>query len=63
MKIYGKIDSKILFINESDLKELKGKYNKDYSINILDTYYYSDGNIIKVELLKSKFLKNYDYLR
>ena len=63
MKIYGKIESKILFVNEEDIKELENKYQKDYSIAILDTYYYDDGNILKVELLKSRFLKNYDYLR
>ena len=63
MKIYGKIESKILFINEEDLKELEEKYNKDYSINVLDIYYYDDGNILKVELLKSRFLKDYDFLR
>lgn len=60
MKVYGKIESKIFFINEEDKKEFFNKYQKDYSINILDTYYFSDGNILKIEILKSRFLKNYE---
>lgn len=60
MKIYGKIESKIFFINEEDRKEFFNKYQKDYSINILDTYYFSDGNILKIEILKSRFLKKYE---
>ena len=60
MKVYGKIESKIFFIDEEDRKEFFSKYQKDYSINILDSYYFSDGNILKIEILKSRFLKKYE---
>lgn len=61
MKIYARVKSEILFIDECDLEEFKEKYkNKNYTI--LETIYFSDGNILKIELLESKSLKNYDYL-
>lgn len=61
MKVYAKIKSEIIFIDEKDLREFKDKY-KEKSYTILETLYFNDGNILKIELLESKSLKKYDYL-
>ena len=62
MKIYAKIESKVLFIDEVDYKEVVKKYEEKYTITILDTIYYDDGNILKVELLKAYSRKDYMHL-
>lgn len=61
MKIYAKIKSEILYIDESSLVEFKEKY-KNRSYTILETIYFDDVNILKIELLSSRALKKYEYL-
>ena len=56
------IVTKVLFIDEKDYKEVVKRYEENYSITILDTIYYEDGNILKVELLKSRTIKGYMHL-
>lgn len=61
MKVYVRIKSEIVYIDESSLAEFKEKY-KNRSYTILETIYFDDGNILKIELLSSKALKKYEYL-
>lgn len=65
MKVYANIKSEIFFIDEDDKKIFTEKYeSRGYSVHCLETFQYCDGNILKMEILKSKNLKGFeDFLR
>lgn len=62
MKIYAKIESNILFVDEKDKEEFIKDYENEYSVTLLETLYFEDGNILKFELLRSRALKDYDFI-
>lgn len=62
IKTYATIESKIVFIDAKDYSEFIKLNQPKYSITLLDEIYYTDGNIIKLELIKSKSLKEYNHL-